>query len=190
MAELVRFGLLVAHRLMAAILHDDVVSTALDNRGGRDERQASLLLQLLDALSTAVAHRGLNLVERSVDALLERARVGNVGVDALLEGKLARATEVIALPVAGARGTLSPVLLHVLAVDVDTGGRALVKASKVAAEHHEVGAHGKRKRHVVVVDDTAIGAHGHVDAGLLEVFVTRAAHVDERRGLSHRRYRP
>ena len=37
---------------------------------------------------------------------------------------------------------------------------------------------------MVVVDDAAIGADGHVDAGLLEVLVAGAADVDERGGLA------
>ena len=37
---------------------------------------------------------------------------------------------------------------------------------------------------MVVVDDTAIGAHGHVDAGLLVVFVAGAANIDQRGGLA------
>ena len=37
---------------------------------------------------------------------------------------------------------------------------------------------------MVVVDDTAVGAHGHVDAGLLVVLVTGAADVDQRGGLA------
>ena len=37
---------------------------------------------------------------------------------------------------------------------------------------------------MVVVDDTAVGAHGHVDAGLLVVLVASAADVDQRGGLT------
>ena len=37
---------------------------------------------------------------------------------------------------------------------------------------------------MVVVDDTAVGAHGHVDAGLLVVLVASAADVDQRGGLA------
>ena len=37
---------------------------------------------------------------------------------------------------------------------------------------------------MVVIDDAAVGAHGHVDAGLLVVLVTGAADVDQRGGLA------
>ena len=37
---------------------------------------------------------------------------------------------------------------------------------------------------MVVVDDTAVGAHGHVDTGLLVVLVASAADVDQRGGLT------
>ena len=68
--------------------------------------------------------------------------------------------------------------------NVNALGRALVEAGEVAAQHHKVGTHGKSKRHVVVVDDTAVGAHGHVDAGLLVVLVASAADIDQRGGLT------
>ena len=69
-------SLLIAHHLMVAVLHHDVVGAALDDRGGAHEREARLLLQLLDGLGAAVAHRGLDLVDRLAHALLERAGVG------------------------------------------------------------------------------------------------------------------
>ena len=37
---------------------------------------------------------------------------------------------------------------------------------------------------MVVVDDAAVGAHGHVDAGLLVVLVASATDVDQRGGLA------
>ena len=37
---------------------------------------------------------------------------------------------------------------------------------------------------MVVVDDTAVGAHGHVDAGLLVVLIAGAADIDQRGGLA------
>ena len=37
---------------------------------------------------------------------------------------------------------------------------------------------------MVVVDDTAVGAHGHVDASLLVVLVASAADVNQRGGLA------
>ena len=160
------------------------MGAAFDDRGRAHQGQACLFLELGDREGTAVAHRGLDLVERAAHAVLKGAGVGNVGVDALDKAELRGAAQVVALPVAGTRRTLAPVLLHVLTVDVDALGRALVKAGEVAAQHHKVGTHGKGERHVVVVDDTAVGAHGHVDAGLLVVLVASAADVDQRGGLA------
>ena len=40
--------LLIAHRLVVAVLDHYVVGTALNNRGGRDQGEPRLLLQLLD----------------------------------------------------------------------------------------------------------------------------------------------
>ena len=160
------------------------MGAAFDDRGRAHQGQACLFLELGDREGTAVAHRGLDLVERAAHAVLKGAGVGNVGVDALDKAELRGAAQVVALPVAGTRRTLAPVLLHVLTVDVDALGRALVKAGEVTAQHHKVGTHGKGERHVVVVDDTAVGAHGHVDAGLLVVLVASAADVDQRGGLA------
>ena len=160
------------------------MGAAFDDGGGADQGQACLFLELGDREGTAVAHRGLDLVKRAAHAVLEGAGVRDVGVDALDEAELRGTAQVVALPVAGTRRTLAPVLLHVLAVHVDALGRALVEASEVAAQHHKVGAHGKGERHVVVVDDAAVGANGHVDAGLLVVLVTSAADVDQRGGLA------
>ena len=60
--------LLIAHRLVVAVLDHYVVGTALNNRGGRDQGEPRLLLQLLDVERAAVAHGGLDLVQRGVDA--------------------------------------------------------------------------------------------------------------------------
>ena len=160
------------------------MGSAFDDRGRGDQGQACLFLELGDREGTAIAHRGLDLVECAAHAVLEGAGVRDVGVDALDEAELRGAAQVVALPVAGARRALAPVLLHVLAINVDALGRALVKAGEVAAQHHKVGTHGKGERHVVVVDDTAVGAHGHVDAGLLVVLVASAADIDQRGGLT------
>ena len=175
--------LAVAHRLLGVLDHD-VVSAALDDGGGGDKGETGLILQLGDGERTAVAHGGLDLVQGAVHAVLEGAGVGHVGVDALDEGELLGAAQVVALPVAGARGTLAPVLLHVLAVDVHAGRRGLVETGEVTAEHEEVGTHGERKGHVVVVDDAAVGTNRDVYAGLLEVLIAGAADVDQRGGLA------
>ena len=133
----------------------------------------------MDGQCAAVAHGRADLCQRLLDVIGELAGVGHVGVHALLEGQLLAAAEVVALPVARAVGALAPVLLHERAVDVDLVRRALVEAGEVAAEHHEVRAHGQRERDVVIVHDAAVGADGHVDAGLAEVLVACAADLDD-----------
>ena len=160
------------------------MGAAFDDGGGADQGQACLFLELGNREGTAVAHRGLNLVKCAAHAVLEGAGVRDVGVDALDEAELRGAAQVVALPVAGTRRTLAPVLLHVLTVDIDALGRALIEAGEVAAQHHKVGTHGKGERHVVVVDDATVGAHGHVDAGLLVVLIASTADVDQRGGLA------
>ena len=157
---------------------------ALDDAHRGHERQTRLLLQLADGQRAAVAHGRAHLRQRLLDIVGELAGVGHVGVHALLEGQLLAAAEVIALPVARAVGALAPVLLHERAVDVDLVRRALVEAGEVAAEHHEVRAHGQSERDVVVMHDAAVGADGHVDAGLAEVLVACAADVDDGRRLT------
>ena len=59
-----------------------------------------------------------------------------------------------------------------------------VETREVAAEHHEVGAHGERERDVVIVHDAAIRADGHVDTGLFEVLVTSLGDFDGRGSLA------
>ena len=166
------------------VLEDDIVRAALDNARGRDERDLRLLAQLRQRQRAAVAHRRADLGQRDVDVVLERAGVRDIGVNAFLEGELARAAEVVALPVAGAVRAFAPVLLVVRAVDLDLVRRALVEAREVAAEHQEVGAHREGQRHVVIVDDTAVGADRDVDARLLVVAVALGADINERRSLA------
>ena len=55
----------------------------------------------------------------------------------------------------------------------------LVKAGEVAAEHQKVRAHGEGERHVIVVDDAAVGADGNIDARFAEIFVARGGDLDE-----------
>ena len=59
---------------------------ALDDRSRADERELSLLLELRDRERSAIAHRGADLGERHCDVVLQRSRIGNVGVYAFLEG--------------------------------------------------------------------------------------------------------
>ena len=124
-----------------------------------------------------------HLAEREGHVVLQGAGVGHVGIHALLEAELLVAAHVVALPVAGAGGTLAPILLVVGAADVDLVGGALVKAGKVAAQHDEIGAHGQSERDVVVVDDAAVGADGDVNAGFFKVAVALGADVDHGGGL-------
>ena len=155
------------------------MGAALDDAGRGDEGELGLVLEFGDAERTAVAHGGLDLEDGLGDVFFQGTRVGDIGVDTLFEGELLVAAQVIALPVAGAVGALAPVLLDVGAADEELLGRALVKAGEVAAQHDEVRAHGQGQGNVVVVDDTAVGADGDVDAGLLEIFVAGLADLDQ-----------
>ena len=110
------------------------MGAALDDAGRGDEGELGLLLEFGDAERTAVAHGGLDLEDGLGDVFFQGTRVGDVGVDTLFEGELLVAAQVIALPVAGAVGTLAPVLLDVGAADEELLGRALVEAGEVAAQ--------------------------------------------------------
>ena len=81
------------------------------------------------------------------------------------------------LPVPGPGAALAPVFLHVAAVDEHLVGGALVEPGKIPAQHAEIRAHGKGQRHMVILDDAAIGAYGHVDAGLFQILVPGSRHV-------------
>lgn len=95
-----------------------MVAAFHDGRG-RDERQTGILLQVGDGLDTAVAHGALDLVETDLYIVVQGACVGHERIDALFKAQLARAAEVIALPVARAVRALAPVFLHIDAVDHD-----------------------------------------------------------------------
>ena len=116
--------------------------------------------------------------------VFEAARVGDVAVHALLEGETGLAAEVVALPVARAVAALPPILLDIVAVDVELGGGALVEAGEISAQHEEVRAHGECEGHVIVVHDAAVRADGDVDARLLVILVPGFRHLDERARLS------
>ena len=152
---------------------------AFNQAGCGNQSQLSLLLQLADVQSTAVAHGGTNLCQSQVYVVLQAACIRNVGVNAFFEGQLSCAAHIIALPVAGTAGAFTPVFLHVGAVDVNLVGRAFVETSEVTAQHHEVCAHSQSQSHVVVVNDTAVGAYRNVYAGFFEVFVTSLANLDQ-----------
>ena len=63
-------------------------------------------------------------------------------------------------------------------------GGALVKPGKIPAQHEEVRTHGQRQGHVVVMDNAAVRADGHVDAGLLKVFIPGSGDFNEGGSLS------
>ena len=157
----------------------DIVVAALDNGGGGNQSQLSIALQVGNVDDAHIAHGRLDLVQALGHIVLQRTGVSDVGVNALFKDQAALAAQVIALPVAGAVGTFAPIFLHILAVDQDLVGGAFIEAGEVAAQHDEVRAHGQGQGNVVVVDDTAVGADGDVDAGLLEIFVAGLADLDQ-----------
>ena len=83
------------------------MAAAFHNGGGRNDRQAGFLLQFRDGQRTTVAHGGTHLVQRGLHAIGQRAGIRNVGDNAFLEAQLLGAAQVLALPVAGAVGTLA-----------------------------------------------------------------------------------
>ncbi len=159
------------------------MGAAFDDADRGDEGEFRFLLQFFDAQRAAVAHGGANLRQGDAHVVVQRAGVRNVGIDAFLEGELAVAAEVVALPVARAVRAFAPILLVEGAVDLHLVRGAFVEAGEVTAQHQEVRAHGEGQRDMVVVDDAAVGADGDVNARLLEIFVTGLADVDERRRL-------
>ena len=157
-----------------------IVIAALDDAGGGDERELRVLLKIGDRGHAAVAHGGFDLIKATRDIILQRACVGDIGIHALLKGKTRLAADVVALPVARAVRALAPVFLDIHAVDKELIRGRFVKAGEVAAEHQKVRAHGEGERHVIVVDDAAVGADGNIDARFAEIFVARGGDLDER----------
>lgn len=152
---------------------------AFNQAGCGNQSQLSLLLQLADVQSTAVAHGGTNLSQSQVYVILQAACVRNVGVNAFFKGQLSCAAHVITLPITCTAGTFAPVFLHVGTVNINLVGRAFVETSEVTAQHHEVSAHSQSQSHVVVINDTTVGAYRNVYAGFFEVFVTSLANVNQ-----------
>ena len=140
------------------------MGTAFHDTGCRYQRKFCLIAEFRQGQRTAVAHGAANLGQRRADIVLQGAGIRNIGVNAFFEGEFLGAAQIIALPVAGTVGTFAPVFLVIGAVDFDLVRRAFVKAGEVAAEHQEICAHGQSQCHVVVVNDTAIGAYVDVDA--------------------------
>ncbi len=160
------------------------MGAALYDGSGGHQRELRLVLELGNGERTTVAHGALQLQQGDGHVVLQAAGVGHVRIDALFEGQRLLAAQIVAAPVAGAGTPLAPVLLHVGAVHHDLGRRALVEAGEVAAQHDEVGAHGQCERNVMIVHDAAVGADGHVDAGLAEVLVAGLRHFNGRGGLA------
>ena len=167
------------HDAGGSVLQHNVMAAALDDGGGGHDGQLGLLLQLGDGERAAVAHGALDLVQSGLDAVRQRAGIRDVAVHALLEAQLGGAAEVVALPVAGTVGAFAPVLLHILAVDAHLVRGAFVEAGKVAAQHDEVCAHGQSEGDVVIVDDAAVRADGHIDAGFLVILIAGLGHLDD-----------
>ena len=157
---------------------------ALDDRGGRHEGDPRFLLQVGYVRHTDVAHGGSYLVQALCHVVMQRTGVTDVGIDALLERQALPGTEVVALPVARPVGALAPVLFDVLTVYDELVCRGFVESGEISSEHDEIGAHGKRECHVVVVHDAAVGAYRDIDAGLLEVLVPGLRDLDESRRLT------
>ena len=132
----------------------------------------------------AVAHRRFDLGQRKVDIVMQGACIRHVGIYAFLELHARVAAKVVALPVARAVGAFAPVFLDVIAVDIQLVGRRFVEAREISAQHDEIRAHRQRQCHMVVVDDTAVGADRHIDARLFVVFIPRRSDLDDRGRLS------
>ena len=97
---------------------------ALDDGGGRHQRQLGIPLQVGDGDHAAVAHGGLDLVQGGLHIVMQGAGVGDIGVHALLIALLGGAAQIVALPVAGTVGAFAPVLLHVGAIHQHLGRRS------------------------------------------------------------------
>ena len=78
------------------------MTAALDYADGRHQSELCIALEVCKIGHTAVAHGGLYLVNALFEVVVQRACIGDVGVNAFLEAELALAAEVIALPVARA----------------------------------------------------------------------------------------
>ena len=160
------------------------MGAALDNGGGGDQRQLGLLTQLRDRQRTAVAHGGTDLGQGGGHAVCQSTGIGHIGVHAFLKAQLGGAAQIVALPVPGTGTALAPVFLHIAAAHKDLAGRRLVEPGEIPAQHTEVSAHGQRQRDVIVLHDAAVGADGHIDAGLLKILIPLGGHVDDCGGLT------
>ena len=160
------------------------MAAALYDAGGGDHGQTRLLLQLGDGERAAVAHGAAHLGKRYIHAVLQCAGIRHVAVHALFKAQLARAAQVVPLPVARAVGALAPILFHICAVDAQLVRGAFIEAGEIAAQHHKVRAHGQRQRDVVIVHDAAVGADGHIHARLLKILVPGLGYFNDSRCLA------
>src|SRR5690606_40302497 len=72
------------HGVVRRLLRDrDVVGVALAEAGGGDADELRPLLERLDGLAAAVAHRGAEAADHLVDDLVEAALVGHAALDPL-----------------------------------------------------------------------------------------------------------
>ena len=160
------------------------MGAAFDDTRGGDQSQNGFLLKLGNRQCTAVAHGVTDFAQRQRDIVLQTARIGNVGVDTFLKRELLVAAHVVTLPVAGTGRAFTPVFFIIGTADVHTVRGALVETGEISAKHDEVRTHGKRQGDMVVIDDTAVGADGNIDAGLFIIAIALGTDLNDRRGLA------
>ena len=115
---------------------------------------------------------------------MQRAGIRYITVNAFYKGQLSVTAEIVALPVAGTRRALAPVLFHIASVYKYFICRRFVKPREVSAQHTKVAAHCKRQRNMIVVNYSAVRANGYVYACFFEVFVSCFGNVYDCRCLS------
>ena len=109
---------------------------------------------------------------------MKRAGIRNIGVNALFKLHAWVAAEVVSLPVSCTVGAFAPVFFYIITIYIQFISRRLIKTRKISAEHDEVRAHGKRKRQVVIVNDSAVGADRNINSGFFEVLITSRSNLD------------
>ena len=158
--------------------------TALLEAGVRDRDEPRLGPELGDRERSTVTERRLDLGQGQLDTRRQLTGVRHVSIHALLERQPpGAAADVVARPIAGAVGTLGPVLLVVPPPDQHRFRWAFVERGEVAAEHDEVGAERQRDRFFVLGGDTAVGADRNVHAGRSVAAIARGGYRDHGGGL-------
>ena len=76
----------------------DIVGTAFDDGNGGNQSQLGFPLQVRNCDDTNIAHSGLDFVQGCLHIVVQRACVGDVGIDTFFERKLCRAAQVVTLP--------------------------------------------------------------------------------------------